>query len=336
MTYKVVSRAAPIRPPQYPLSRVSPWFLSPAVFLLAAAATFLLLFFRTGSVTASNPQSAPLLQGATLDMRVHADGAGLMLSWNRLSPAVQNARSAVLEIQDGGDRRQIAMDRSQIVSGSVFYRPASSDVSFRLSVREPRGADVAQMLRVLDAAPRAPAPEPARPETNAALAKPREAARKPAAAPPDRKDSAPVEIASALPVPTPPSTIATVPADDPVTKALQSSAPAPSPIAAQTSAPAVSRATGSAPAYVPPRPLKWMQPNIPMTEPLDIRVKVRIDESGRVVSAHALVDGPKHDRKVLTAVAAAIRQWTFEPAKAHGSNVPCEETIVIHLGPEAQ
>ncbi len=96
------------------------------------------------------------------------------------------------------------------------------------------------------------------------------------------------------------------------------------------------------PAYVPPRPIKWVEPDQRLlggsnpAVPIDIRVKVKIDETGHVTAAHALIDGGKRNKKLMAAAAAAVRQWVFDPAKSHGVNVATEETIVIHLGPEAQ
>lgn len=89
--------------------------------------------------------------------------------------------------------------------------------------------------------------------------------------------------------------------------------------------------------YVPPRPLKWVKPDLQLfglsklSESADIKVKVRIDETGRVIAAHALIEGPRHDDKLMAAATAAVRQWIFEPAKAHGTNVPSDDMIVIHV-----
>lgn len=337
---QVALTAAPPRAISPPHS-LSPWFLSPAVFLFAAGATFLLFFFRTSSVTASTPQAGALHdpRTASFDLRVQTDGPGLLLTWNRYSRAVQSAQNAVLAIQDGSQHREIALDRNQIANGSVFYRPASDDVSFRLDVRDVHGSDFAQVLRVLDSSPRKPTAEVSHADTTPASPKtqmdqrPRESALKPAAA---RRPARPPLASTRSPIPAPPVALTTTPStEDPVTSLWQPTPIAPSPDIPKPTVLA-SPAPKDTPAYVPPRPLKWIQPSLAMAEPLDVRVKIRIDETGHVTSAHALMDGPKRDRKVMAAAAAAVRQWTFEPAKAHGSNVPCEETIVIHLGPEAQ
>jgi hypothetical protein len=341
------------------LRSLNPWFLSPAVFVSAAIVTFLLLFLRTGSVTASTPPANPLFdpRNANLQMRVETDGPGLLLSWNRYSRTVQAANSALLAIQDGAEHRDIALDRNQILTGSVFYRPASDDVSFRLELRDARGSNLSQILRVLDAAPRKPAAQAAPldvkepPVRTRTEQRPREFVEKPALA--QQKTPAPDQVASATP-PASSAILKPLPQAPAVDATPSQSAPftlPPSPAGAQQPPPMESTPPSTVtpkpagapaapvkdpPAYVPPRPLKWMQPNWPMPQPLDIRVKVRIDETGRVTAAHALMDGATRDKKVLAAAAAAVRQWTFEPAQAHGANVPCEETIVIHLGPEAQ
>jgi hypothetical protein len=70
-----------------------------------------------------------------------------------------------------------------------------------------------------------------------------------------------------------------------------------------------------------------------MSAATDVQIKVRIDDSGHVTAAHALLDGSPHDEALTGAVTAAVKQWIFEPAKMHGKNVPSEETVVIRVGP---
>ncbi len=93
-------------------------------------------------------------------------------------------------------------------------------------------------------------------------------------------------------------------------------------------------------AYVPARPLKWAAPDAKslgvsrIAQAVDIAVKIRIDESGHVTSAHALLDGAVHDPAVMAAATAVVKQWTFEPAKMQGKNVASEDTVVIHVDPK--
>jgi hypothetical protein len=91
--------------------------------------------------------------------------------------------------------------------------------------------------------------------------------------------------------------------------------------------------------YVPPRPIKWAAPSAKslgvsrVSAPTDFEIKVRIDESGRVTAAHALLDRTRHDETLSAAVTAAVKQWIFEPAKIQGKNVASEQTIVIRVDP---
>ena len=360
--------------PATPHSARSTWLLSPAVFLIAAIATFFISYSRTSSA-ANAPRISPVFdpRSTALDLRVETQGAGLRLSWNRLSPAVASAKSGLLEIDDGGGRRQIALDRNQIVNGSIVYRPASDDVSFRLSLHSGQGPDVAQVLRVLDASPRLPAVEAVTPDKEPAKATHREVVAEAHADFTPRVPTPAVESSTmnSAQKTAPPSQVASVPAPavtvaqsvpplpdgetalpKPAAPPLQSSSvPQSVPLPKTTPQSNVNAASEESatptkqvplPAYVPPRPIKWVQPDQRLlggsnpAVPVDIRVKVKIDETGHVTAAHALIDGGKRDKKLMAAAAAAVRQWVFEPAKSHGVNVATEETIIIHLGPEAQ
>jgi hypothetical protein len=363
------------------------WVLSPAVFLVAAGATFLGFYIRTGSVTASTPRMSPLFdpRGASLQMRVETQASGLRLSWNRYSPAVQAAKSGVLEIDEGGQHRQITLDRNQIVNGSIFYRPASDDVSFRLDLRDAQGSDVAQILRVLDAAPKKPAAEPviaanmstpepvvlkhktemsasatavlrggnssrlensagehAAPAASTPVANGATAQVTTADLPPSSETASPRSPVAQEQTPATnpaPSQELQSPATQPAVKTLADT-PQPT-VQTSPSGLAAPKETPIA-GYVPPRPLKWVKleerasGGLNAGVPLDIKVKVKIDETGHVTAAHALIDGGRRDKKLMAAAAAAVRQWVFEPAKANGTNVASEETIVIHVGPEVQ
>lgn len=380
-----------LEPPAPPVDR-SAWLLSPAVFLFAAGATFLLFYLRTGSAQATTSRTGPLLdpRAASIQLRVDTQSSGLMLSWNRYSPAVEAASLGVLHIDDGSDHRDLTLDRNQILNGSVFYRPMSQDVSFRLDLRDGRGSDVAQILRVLDAQPRgglsgdaqprgglssdaqprgavkpvalvpdvAKKPEPA-PSRFVQSSSSREATvttKKPLQPEPEQTrpiahtaEAAPVASNIATPLPEPPVISQPLSSATPE-PALSQPAPSqpspspkaqpPAPTAGNPAAPLVP--SGPAPNYVPPKPLRWMKVDeeslgIPkVAQGTDVKVKIKIDEAGNVTSAHALIDGPKRDKKLMAAAAAAVRQWKFDPAKAHGANVASEETIVLHFGPEAQ
>jgi hypothetical protein len=154
-----------------PVGRDIPWISSALIFLLSAAVTFGAVYahemWSGDNVTsAESPQSVSSV--STLGLRVQYEGERLLLTWNRGSLAARSAVQGVLRIDDGGQRRDVVMDATQIVAGSVLYKPASGDVSFRLEVQNDRGAAVVESIRVLDAGkpqPGAP-PPPQQPESS--------------------------------------------------------------------------------------------------------------------------------------------------------------------------
>ena len=51
-----------------------------------------------------------------------------------MSPAVRSAQRGLLEIDDGGYTRPVALDAAQLQNGSLIYRSVSSSVRFRMTV----------------------------------------------------------------------------------------------------------------------------------------------------------------------------------------------------------
>jgi hypothetical protein len=73
-------------------------------------------------------------QDFSLSLSVKKSGDNLRVSWNRLSPAVRSAQKGLLEIDDGGYTRPVALDAAQLQNGSLIYRSVSSSVRFRMTV----------------------------------------------------------------------------------------------------------------------------------------------------------------------------------------------------------
>ncbi len=70
-----------------------------------------------------------------LEMQVDVQARSLRLTWNRRLPAVRDAVSGSLLIDDGGEHRGINLDASQVAQAVIFYAPTSGDVTFRLQIR---------------------------------------------------------------------------------------------------------------------------------------------------------------------------------------------------------
>jgi hypothetical protein len=365
------------------------------VLLIAATVTFALAYLRDHHLTPADTASLQALpaQNARLGMRARQQGEDLLVSWDGTSQAVQSATDGLLQIDDGAQHREIALDRAGIASRSMLYKPTSEDVVFRLEVRGKEGVHAAESLEVVGTRPRSadleasrtPAaapevtPKPSRPKAENSLPttlasnrrgskkvnagrlpsqpvsrrapKVIEAAGRAFRAPnqPLSAEKAPsLSIASVtaaqpsplsgqqLPKP-PPQTSSTATKSANNTNGIAGSpAEAPSSVRGSISTNGMSSAAAS---YIPPRPLKWTAPNAKslglskMAAATDVQIKVRIDDSGHVTAAHALLDGSPHDEALTGAVTAAVKQWIFEPAKMHGKNVPSEETVVIRVGP---
>jgi TonB family protein len=116
------------------------------------------------------------------------------------------------------------------------------------------------------------------------------------------------------------------------------SASVPPPVPARVSPPKPSAAAAAQPAvtYNPPRPLKQVLPKVAALPPGaadaagEVRVVVRVDESGRVIDARIL-DGRKVGSMLASAALTAAKQWIFEPASLRGKNIASDHTIVFQF-----
>jgi hypothetical protein len=368
-------------------NRLKAAWLFAAVFLTAASATFAVAYLRARQSTAiaSVPhiiQEVPV-RSARLGMRAQAQGDDLLISWNGNSPALRSATDGLLQIDDGPEHREIALDRGGITSASMIYRPISGDVVFRLELRGTDGVRAAESLEVVGTptrtadfkAQRQPNPPSAGnilSEQGAVAERPRSKAQ--GSTELHRADAGSETVRRASPtlgrteVPAVrPSSQQMAAMQKPPSLSMSSvSAPQPSSLSGQelpkpppepssavresvsrkgTNTAAAAGSTASQPSsvqnmgYVPPRPIKWSAPSAKslgvsrISAPTDFEIKVRIDESGRVVAAHALLDRTRHDETVTAAVTAAVKQWIFEPAKMQGKSVASEQTVVIRVDP---
>jgi hypothetical protein len=386
----LATRSELIEPPVVRVAekRLKALWLFAAVFLTAASATFAVAYLRARrSAMASVPriiQEVPV-RSARLGMRAQAHGDTLLLSWNGNSPALQSASNGLLQIDDGPEHREIALDRGGIAGASMVYRPVSDDVVFRLEVRGTDGLRAVESLEVVGTRTRAGDFEAQRvPDTpdlgkassegavadrpgpkedkskkvnriNTAEARSQIVKRASPKLSPTELPAVRPSSGSLIAMQKPPSlSVSSVPPAQPSSLSGQElPKPPPGPSSAvrettprngNTTAPAAVSTAGQPSgvqnlAYVPPRPIKWAAPSAKslgisrISAPTDFEIKVRIDETGRVTAAHALLDRTRHDETVTAAVTAAVKQWIFEPAKMQGKNVPSEQTVVIRVDP---
>jgi hypothetical protein len=369
-----------------PKNRTNAVYLFAAVFVAAASVSFAVAYLhaRQSAAVVSLPrvvQEVPV-RSARLGMRAQTQGDSLLLSWNGNSPALQSAADGLLQIDDGPEHREIALDRGGLAGASMVYRPVSNDVVFRLDVRGNDGTRAAESLEVVGTRTRPEdfeaKREPSTPDAGKTLSEGAVTGRPNLKEPESKKGNTAhagsenvrraspklsrTEVAVVRPsspptvaIQKPPSlSMSNLSAAQPSSlSVLQLPIPPPehsnvvresTPSNGSNTAAAAGN-TASRPAgvqnmgYVPPRPIKWAAPSAKslgisrLSAPTDFQIKVRIDELGRVTAAHALLDGTRHEEAVTAAVAAAVKQWIFEPAQMQGKNVPSEQTVVIRVDP---
>jgi TonB family protein len=295
-------------------------------------------------------QARPLIP---LTLRIERTASDLLLTWNRDSDAIRNARRAVLSIYDGDRQENFDMDLAQLRNGSIVYSPLTADVSFKMELT---GADqskiASEMVRVLRTRPSPLGDESAQ-----------AAAGKLAAAAPNQPEAsaAPVETpaetpqaetASARTAPTRAFNAETLaqrlrpalPAEVPDAPALSASASpvasvnlgviVPSQIAA---APAPRPAAGAA---APPArqssqlvPAEVISRKDPIYPPLarqagasgQVRLSAVIGADGKVKSVKAVSGHPLLQRAAMD----AVRQWVYRPTMLNGTAVESQSEVML-------
>jgi hypothetical protein len=146
------------RPPASHLPPASRLWIFAIVILAAAVASFsaALFLYRPrnpiGNVGAA--ASAPL--AARTSLRAERQGEDLKILWDLNSPEVAGATSGVLDIDDGGAKRQIPMTADQVRFGSLLYTPVSEQVSMRLTALKDNKSTMQESVLVLLRRPQQP------------------------------------------------------------------------------------------------------------------------------------------------------------------------------------
>jgi len=72
------------------------------------------------------------------DLRIARSGQSLRVDWNRNAPALRDAPSATLTIDDGGSQQQVTLDHAELAHGSVQFWPETEHVVVRMDVTNRR------------------------------------------------------------------------------------------------------------------------------------------------------------------------------------------------------
>jgi len=257
---------------------------------------------------ASQASDAPALA-----LQVGRQGADLRVSWNRNSPAIVQATGGVLSIRDGDAQQQeLHLDPDQLRHGSVTYTPATADVRFRLEVTAPGNSKTSETVLALTAA------RPATPGSSQ---------------PPARGPSPQSDAAAA----TSPGT-----SKDGPLRVTTMDPPARSPMTDAPVAPQPTPRGSSSLLYLPPRPVRQVQPSLSyavrklIAAQIEVPVKVWISNTGTVVKAEAQPTGQLVSSSLVTAAQRAAFRWRFAPAVQGTATVPSEMILKFQYKPVAR
>lgn len=118
------------------------WIPLSFVFLLLG----IILGFQSALVLNRGDSERLAIKSLSLSLSAQKDADGVVIRWDRRSVAVQNARSGVLEIQEGDFKKTVSLDARQLKNGSVIYRNSDSVVGFRFEVLTQEGATVSESV----------------------------------------------------------------------------------------------------------------------------------------------------------------------------------------------
>jgi TonB family protein len=297
-----------------------------------------------------------------LSLRVERTAGGMLLTWNRDLPVIQQANKVVLSISDGDRHENIELDPNQVRTGSILYPPITQDVSFQMEVTAPhQSKTTSESLRVLDPRPSpladpsdvasagAARPGAAKPVANA-IATPETAA----AEDPKPQEEAPVPH-SAVPLkpfnteslaqrlrPVSPADLPEAPAEVRVSASTPGSLPGivatqpslpPPPKSAASATPSPSAPTAPVAIGGQLRPAEV----ISRKEPEYPAIAMRAGASGLVeMEATIGADGKVKNARVVKgnamlhrAALDAVLQWRYKPATLNGK--PVESPVEIKL-----
>jgi len=144
--YDVPTFGQPSRPiPQYEpypnTRRKVPWAI---IAVVAAALVLAVLGLRF---------LGPQLHVEPLSLGVIERDGQLQIQWNHSSQSVLGATAGTLDIVDGGEKRSIPLNRTELAQGSFTYMRRSGDVEVRLAVNTSGGGRMEEASRFLGTPP---------------------------------------------------------------------------------------------------------------------------------------------------------------------------------------
>ena len=272
---------------------------------------------RSYLLKAARPANPP-----RISLNLQRTGNDLLVRWDPENAAIRTAEKAMLHVVDGGTRRSVTLDPSQLQVGAAQYHPASNDVEFRLEIP---GSNKSDPIRFISGVPRedngSPEAPDARPKQFAPAEQlaelPGEAGQKGESVRSElhkagrlRPDRPTVQISYE---PLPPSALR---------KALR-----------KMRGMTLLRFKNSA-EYVAAHAVNEVMPVVPPATARKIagerrfQLRATIDKNGRLTDVRPASSGA--DKALVVLVEDAIRKWQFKPARIHNRLVPSSARFLVH------
>lgn len=117
------------------------------ILLAGSAAAYKYKWYRTAPRADVAGSNAPT--SGSLSLKVNRSGNDFEVSWDRLSPTVQQASGGTLTISDGALTRAVSLSGPQLREGRILYTPLFEELTFRLEVANPDLGAAAESVQVL-------------------------------------------------------------------------------------------------------------------------------------------------------------------------------------------
>ena len=140
-TFGQSSRTTPQYAPYPNTRRKIPWAI---IAVVAAALVLAVLGLRF---------LGPQLHVEPLSLGVIERDGQLQIQWNHSSQSIIGASAGTLDIVDGGEKRSIPLNRTELAQGSLTYMRRSGDVEVRLAVNTSGGGRMEEASRFLGTPP---------------------------------------------------------------------------------------------------------------------------------------------------------------------------------------
>jgi hypothetical protein len=108
------------------------WVWLPLSFVFLLVGT--VLGFQVALSVRSKVSDTPKINPYELNLTATPSAESVHLRWDRSSPAMENAQRGRLVIDEDGQIKNVNLDAGHLRNGSVIYRQAGSNVSFRLEI----------------------------------------------------------------------------------------------------------------------------------------------------------------------------------------------------------